>query len=74
MRYTVLVSREDDAYVVRVPRLPGCFSQGPTLDEALARAEEAVAGHVAALRDLGEPIPVEDVPPIVATVEAEPAA
>ncbi len=74
MRYTVLVSREDDAYVVRVPSLPGCFTQGPSLDAALARASEAISGHVATLRELGEPVPVEDVPPIVATVEAEPAA
>ncbi len=74
MRYTVLVSREDDAFVVRVPNLPGCFTPGPSLDEALHRAREAVAGHVAALRELGEPVPVEDVPPIAATVEAEPAA
>ena len=74
MRYTVLVSREDDAYVVRVPSLPGCFTQGPTLDDALARAQEAISGHVAALRDLGELVPIEDVPPIVASVEAEPAA
>ena len=74
MRYTVLVTSEDGVFVVRVPALPGCFTQGRTVDEALARAREAVAGHVAALRDLGEPIPVEDAPPIVASVEAQPAA
>ncbi len=38
------------------------------------RASEAISGHVAALRELGEPVPVEEVPPIVATVEATPAA
>jgi predicted RNase H-like HicB family nuclease len=54
--------------------LPGCFTQGRTVDEALVRAREAIAGHLAALRDLGEPIPVETEPPIVAAVDAEPAA
>jgi predicted RNase H-like HicB family nuclease len=73
-RYTILVSHEDDAFVVRVPTLPGCFTQGRTVDEALVRAREAIAGHLAALRDLGEPIPVETEPPIVAAVDAEPAA
>ena len=73
MRYTVLVAAEDGAYVVRVPALPGCFTQGRTVDEALTRAREAIAGHVAALRDLGEPVPVESAPPIVASVDAEPA-
>ena len=74
MRYTVLVAPEDGAYVVRVPALPGCFTQGRTLDEALTRAREAITGHVAALRDLGEPVPVETTPPIVASVDAESAA
>ncbi len=74
MRYTVLVAAEDGAYVVRVPALPGCFTQGRTVDEALTRAREAIAGHVTALRDLGEPVPVESAPPIVASVDAEPVA
>lgn len=75
-RYTVLVDRdaEGPGYVVRVPALPGCFTQGRTVDEALTRAREAIGGHVAALRDLGEPVPVETEPPILASVEAEPAA
>ena len=74
MRYTILVTHEDGMHVVRAPALPGCFTQGRTLDQALDRAREAISGHVAALRDLGEPIPVEDAPPIVASVEVEPAA
>lgn len=74
MRYTVLVTREDDVIVVRVASLPGCFTQGSSVDEALDRASEAIAGHVAALRDLGQPIPIELSPPIVASVETEPAA
>ena len=73
-RYTIPVSHEDDAFVVRVPALPGCFIQGRTVDEALARAREAIAGHLAALRGLGEPTPVETEPLIVAAVDAEPAA
>jgi len=74
MRYTLLVSDEDGMRVVRVPALPGCFSQGKTVDEALMRAREAIAGHVAAPRDLGEPVPVEEAPPIVASVEIQAAA
>lgn len=74
MRYTVVVTPEDGRFVVRVPALPGCFSQGRTVDQALARAQEAIAGHVASLRDLGEPVPIEDRPPIIASVDIEPAA
>lgn len=32
---------EDGGYVVLVPDLPGCMTQGETLDEALANIEEA---------------------------------
>ncbi len=75
-RYTVLIEYDPEApgYLVSVPALPGCFTQGNTVDEALVRAREAIAGHVAALRDIGEPIPVEIQAPIVTSVDAEPAA
>jgi predicted RNase H-like HicB family nuclease len=45
------------AFVVVVPDLPGCFSAGDTLDEALAGAEEAAAAWIDAALDAGEAIP-----------------
>lgn len=35
---------EEGGYWVEVPALPGCVSQGETLDEALANVREAIAG------------------------------
>jgi predicted RNase H-like HicB family nuclease len=40
-----------------VPDLPGCFSAGDTLDEALSRVEAAAAAWIDAALDAGEPIP-----------------
>jgi predicted RNase H-like HicB family nuclease len=60
---------DDDLYVVTVPALPGCFTQGRTVDEALQRAREAIAGHIAALEDIGESIPEERAHPELARVE-----
>jgi len=40
-----------------VPDLPGCFSAGDTLDEAMAGAGEAVAAWIDAALDAGTPIP-----------------
>ncbi|MEA3199029.1 MAG: hypothetical protein QOE90_457 [Thermoplasmata archaeon] len=34
---------EDSGYVARVPALPGCHTQGATLDEVLANIQEAIA-------------------------------
>ena len=50
---------DDPGYSVRVPSLPGCYTQGDTVEEALTTAKEAIAGHLAALAQLGAPIPVE---------------
>lgn len=39
------------------PDLPGCFSAGDDIDEALANAPEAVALYAQALADRGERLP-----------------
>ena len=62
MEYTVLVfAAEEGGYWVKVPALPGCYSQGETLEEALANVKEAIESHVAALKQEGASIPTEDV-------------
>ncbi len=59
MRYPVAIESgsEHTTFGVIVPDLPGCFSAGDTLDEALTAAEEAVAAWVDAALDAGESIP-----------------
>jgi predicted RNase H-like HicB family nuclease len=43
MRYTVVLERElDGGYVVSVPALPGCVSQGDTRAEALSNIRQAI--------------------------------
>ena len=51
---------EGPGYVVRVPELPGCFTQGETVEEALENAREAIAGHLAALRQQEKTPPPTD--------------
>ena len=44
MRYTVVLECEEDGgYIVSVPALPGCVSQGDTRAEALCNIQEAIA-------------------------------
>jgi len=59
MRYPVAIEAGDEttAFGVVVPDLPGCFSAGDSLDEALTGAEEAVAAWVDAALDAGNSIP-----------------
>ncbi|MEN6518922.1 MAG: type II toxin-antitoxin system HicB family antitoxin [Methanospirillum sp.] len=42
---------EDGGYVVSCPALPGCHSQGETVEEALANIEDAIRGCIDALND-----------------------
>ena len=72
MRYTVLLYPDEGAYSVVVPALPGCVTWGHTAEEALAMARDAIAGHVAALRDTGQYVPEEDAFPLVTTVDVVP--
>ncbi len=61
MRYTVLLEQEEDGgYVVSVPALPGCVSQGDTRDEALANIREAMELYIEDCRAAGDPVPTED--------------
>jgi predicted RNase H-like HicB family nuclease len=61
MKYTVVLEREPDGgYVVSVPVLPGCVSQGDTRDEALANIREAMELYLEDCRLAGDPIPEED--------------
>ena len=58
MNYPIAIEHEPGkAYGVQVPDLPGCFSAGDTMDEAIANAKEAVAFHIEGLLDAGEGIP-----------------
>ncbi len=59
MRYPIAIEPGNDtvAFGVVVPDLPGCFSAGDTLDEAMAGAEEAAAAWIDATLDAGNPIP-----------------
>ena len=53
---------EEGGFVVTVPALPGCVTQGETRDEAVAMARDCIEGFLACLAESGEPIPVEPEP------------
>jgi len=58
MRYPVAIHKDENSdYGVTVPDLPGCFSAGATMDEAIEMASEAIECHLEGLLLDGEPIP-----------------
>ena len=66
MRNILLIpDTEVGGYTVEVPSLPGCVTEGDTVEEALANAREAIALYIEARRELGLEIPPEDDAPIL---------
>ena len=71
MRYTVVLLADPDegGYTALVPALPGCVSEGDTLDEALAMIRDAAAGYLAVAAERGEEILGEAFGPVVAEID-----
>ena len=72
MRYPIAIELGTDAtaFGVVVPDLPGCFSAGDTMDEAMAGAEEAAAAWIDAALDAGLAVPA---PTSLQTIRQMPA-
>jgi predicted RNase H-like HicB family nuclease len=56
--FTVLYEpAEEGGYVVKCPALPGLVTEGDTLEEARAMAEDAIRGYLESFRKDGLPVP-----------------
>jgi len=61
MEYTILIHQaEEGGFWSEVPALPGCYSQGETLDETLENTREAIESHLIALKEDQSAVPVEE--------------
>ncbi len=61
MEFTVVIQKaEEGGFWAEVPALPGCYSQGETVEETMENIREAIEGHVEALRQEGQGIPLEE--------------
>lgn len=57
MRYPACIDSSPKGFGVVVPDLPGCFSAGDTLEEAMAMTEEAIVAWIETTIDAGQDIP-----------------
>ena len=58
-KYEIIIywSDEDQVFVAEVPELPGCAAHGPTQEEALANAQQAIRLWIDTAKEFGDPIP-----------------
>jgi antitoxin HicB len=64
-RQVILIPDPDGGYTVEVPSLPGCISQGDTVDEGLANIREAIDLHVESMVEHGEVVPDDLAEPVL---------
>lgn len=57
MRYAVVIERGEKSFGAYVPDLPGCVAVGETVEEARNLIRDAIAMHLAGLREDGEQVP-----------------
>ncbi len=50
-------SKEDDAFIVDVPELPGCMADGVTYEEAVTNAQRVIEEWLETAHSLGRPVP-----------------
>jgi predicted RNase H-like HicB family nuclease len=61
MEYTILIHQaEEGGFWAEVPALPGCFSQGETIEETIENTREAIEHHILCLKEDGEEIPADN--------------
>lgn len=63
----------EGGYWVKVPSLPGCVTQGETIEDALRNAKEAIEAYIQSLKERGLPIPGEnsEMPSLISVVSVE---
>ena len=59
MKYELIIywSKEDSAFVVNVPELPGCMADGVTYEEAVANAQAVIQDWIETAKTIGRAIP-----------------
>lgn len=69
MEYVLVIhTAEEGGYWAEVPALPGCFTQGETLEDLLEEAKGAIQSHLEALQEAEQNMPRARL--MIATVEA----
>src|SRR4030066_467879 len=62
LQYRVIIESDEDCVLVaKVPDLPGCATEGKTREELMKNVKEAIQAYLEALKEHGDPVPIETV-------------
>ena len=69
LTFSVIFEPADEGgYVVSVPSLPGCQTQGETFEEAVRMVKDAIKGYIAVMNEQKQEVPKEKADIIVTKV------
>ena len=60
LTYRTIIQKDGKYYHGFVPSLPGCHTQGDTIEETKKNLEEAIEGYLISLKKHNEPIPKDE--------------
>lgn len=60
LTYRTIIKKDGKYYHGFVPSLPGCHTQGDTIEETKKNLKEAIEGYIESLIKHNEPIPVDE--------------
>ena len=66
----VFEAAREGGYVVYVPALPGCATQGETFEEAQVNAKDAIEAYLKTMKELNEDIVLESESTIISRIPA----
>lgn len=69
LKYTAIFEpAEEGGYVVSIPSLPGCVTQGESFEEALDMIKDLIPAYLSVLKENGEEVPEEKDETIISKV------
>ncbi|MBU2579045.1 type II toxin-antitoxin system HicB family antitoxin [Patescibacteria group bacterium] len=69
-KYTAIFEpAEEGGYIVTVPMLPGCVTEGDTFEEAQEMTKDAIQCYIESLIKHKEPVPEESKKEFIGTIE-----
>ncbi|MCJ7482002.1 MAG: type II toxin-antitoxin system HicB family antitoxin [Thermodesulfovibrionales bacterium] len=51
MKYSVVINKSEYGFDVHCPALPGCHSQGDTIDEAIENIKDAITTYLGMIEE-----------------------
>lgn len=70
LEYTAIFEpAEEGGYVVSVPALPGCVTQGESFEDAVTMVKDAIKGYLSFLKEEQKEVPLEQQAIVITKVQ-----